>query len=114
MSLAYKLFTMFLMYTVAERKNCHPLVRPVDHITVLVDIDAAMIFQDLFGNHWHTRYLKCLHGWNTLFLVRREFNKLFFFRSLNVIIMSTFLPFGCGRSETKNAAKVVPDLPVFF
>jgi len=28
--------------------------------------------------------------------------------------MSTFLPFGCGRSETKNAAKVVPDLPVFF
>ena len=37
-----------------------------------------------------------------------------FFRSLNVIIMSTFLPFGCGRSETKNAAKVVPDLPVFF
>ena len=68
---------IFIMYTVAERKNCHPLVRPVDHITVLVDIDAAMIFQDLFGNHWHTRYLKCLHGWNTLFLVRREFNKLF-------------------------------------
>lgn len=34
--------------------------------------------------------------------------------SLNVIIMSTFLPFGCGRSETKNAAKVVPDLPVFL
>lgn len=31
-----------------------------------------------------------------------------------VIIMSTFLPFGCGWSETKNAAKVVPDLPVFF
>ena len=32
----------------------------------------------------------------------------------DVSILSTFLPFGCGRSETKNAAKVVPDLPVFL
>ena len=38
---------------------------------------ASMIFQSLLSYHWHTRYLKCLHGWNTLFLVRREFNKLF-------------------------------------
>lgn len=36
-----------------------------------------MIFQNLLSYHWHTRYLKCLHGWNTLFLVQREFNKLF-------------------------------------
>lgn len=66
-----------LMYAVAKRENGHSFMRPIDHITILVDIDAAMIFQDLFGNHWHTRYLKRLHGGNTLFLVRREFNKLF-------------------------------------
>ena len=68
---------IFIMYAVAKRENGHSFMRPVNHITILVDTDASMIFQNLLGYHWHTRYLKCLHGWNTLFLVRREFNKLF-------------------------------------
>ena len=68
---------IFIMYAVAKRENGHSFMRPVNHITILVDTDASMIFQNLLSYHWHTRYLKCLHGWNTLFLVRREFNKLF-------------------------------------
>jgi len=68
---------IFIMYAVAKRENGHSFMRPVNHITILVDTDASMIFQNLLSHHWHTRYLKCLHGWNTLFLVRREFNKLF-------------------------------------
>lgn len=40
---------------------------------------ASMIFQNLLGYHRHARFLKSLHGGNTLFLVQRKFNKLFQF-----------------------------------
>lgn len=88
-------------------------MRPVNHITILVDTDASMIFQNLLSYHWHTRYLKCLHGWNTLFLVRREFNKLFQILECHHNVQP-FCLLAAGGLKQKNAAKVVPDLPVFF
>ncbi len=49
---------IFIMYAVAKRENGHSFMRPVNHITILVDTDASMIFQNLLSYHWHTRYLK--------------------------------------------------------
>ena len=43
---------------------------------LLMDLHTLNKFLTIKDRHI-LLYLKCLHGWNTLFLVRREFNKLF-------------------------------------
>ena len=70
---------IFIMYAVTKRENGHSFMRPVNHITILVDTDTSMIFQNLLSYHRHVRFLKSFHSWHTSFFVCRKINKLFQF-----------------------------------